>query len=656
MNGTQVIEEIIRYLDDENYRYAVLIDGVWGCGKTFFALHDMKDAIETHENMNRKRKLKYLSLYGCKSTDEIAQRLYWSIIDKNFFEMKDSFLDKIGTKAAKNLMQSTKVERKISSISQTLVGVLMQRFNLPSQMFDTITEFISLNKYVFVFDDLERCRCPINDVLGYINSLVEHDEAKVIIVANENEIGKLQKIDSKEMQNLVAAQSQIIIPEERLFGKTDTTKGKRLQEFTLEELERRRKLLFSESKVWDNEYRRIREKLIGITISFEPDVNRIIGNLIEKISSDDVLKNTLKYKLEFFLEKMTETGHVNLRTFQFYLSKIEYLYHQFKKLHIDNLYEDQTLNFIIESSFELCIQFKANLPESVNRILRVMLQNRVVLPSIKKYIEFSLFEYDSFKQEIDQYIESNVKHVLPKDDPYHLLTTKWYVQSQVWVQRKIDEMSSKLAKSEYPYTFYPSILYLLIELKNVGFGEAAVNSAVNCMINNLKSNCQMLSAETIELNNDERIIEKCKELIEQINSKVVPSVEKRQEDIFNDILSHKSDWGKLLKDYITSNRRHLNHQKGILNKIESKVWIKILKESDSPNIFFFRQFIEIALPSNVFIEGSQSDMPIVKDIMEDLMNYKDPDLIKNMQLKKLCSELEDIYKDYTTQLAAYNSK
>jgi hypothetical protein len=50
----------------------------------------------------------------------------------------------------------------------------------------------SLNKFrakVYVFDDLERCEAPINKVLGYINQFVEHGSAKVIILANEQEIG-----------------------------------------------------------------------------------------------------------------------------------------------------------------------------------------------------------------------------------------------------------------------------------------------------------------------------------------------------------------------------------------------------------------------------------------------------------------------------------
>ena len=37
MNEQQIEKEIFRYIQDESYNYAVLIDGEWGSGKTYFA-------------------------------------------------------------------------------------------------------------------------------------------------------------------------------------------------------------------------------------------------------------------------------------------------------------------------------------------------------------------------------------------------------------------------------------------------------------------------------------------------------------------------------------------------------------------------------------------------------------------------------------------
>lgn len=50
---------------------------------------------------------------------------------------------------------------------------------------------------VLIFDDLERCDCSIQDILGYINGFVEQAGMKVIIIANQEELRK--KIDAQTL-------------------------------------------------------------------------------------------------------------------------------------------------------------------------------------------------------------------------------------------------------------------------------------------------------------------------------------------------------------------------------------------------------------------------------------------------------------------------
>ncbi len=47
MTEQQVTEEVLRYIDDNSYNYAVLIDGDWGTGRTYYAKNGLKDAIKT---------------------------------------------------------------------------------------------------------------------------------------------------------------------------------------------------------------------------------------------------------------------------------------------------------------------------------------------------------------------------------------------------------------------------------------------------------------------------------------------------------------------------------------------------------------------------------------------------------------------------------
>ena len=59
-----------------------------------------------------------------------------------------------------------------------------------------------MNKYkasIYVFDDLERTMMPIHEVMGYINTFVEHSDCKVIIIANEAEI-KDDQLDDYQLR------------------------------------------------------------------------------------------------------------------------------------------------------------------------------------------------------------------------------------------------------------------------------------------------------------------------------------------------------------------------------------------------------------------------------------------------------------------------
>lgn len=62
-----------------------------------------------------------------------------------------------------------------------------------------IYESIDLTDKLIIFEDLERSEIDILKVFGYVNSLVEQDGAKVLLVANEKEL--LQYHNSKPDKN-----------------------------------------------------------------------------------------------------------------------------------------------------------------------------------------------------------------------------------------------------------------------------------------------------------------------------------------------------------------------------------------------------------------------------------------------------------------------
>ena len=155
MNGKQIESEVIRYLGDTNYRYAILIEGEWGCGKTYFVLNDLQTAIKKYESAHTKRNIRYISLYGCKSIEEIEENLYWSIIDEQFYKKYEQII-RSENYFGKEKEKRQKGGRIITNMSKKMVSSLMQRFEISSKSYEFISDFLSLNKNIFIFDDLER--------------------------------------------------------------------------------------------------------------------------------------------------------------------------------------------------------------------------------------------------------------------------------------------------------------------------------------------------------------------------------------------------------------------------------------------------------------------------------------------------------------------
>jgi len=150
-------------------QYAIMLKGAWGSGKTWFA----KKAIQKLRENNGKEL--YISLYGINS---------FAAIEEEFFKQLHPILSSKGIglagKVLKGVIKGTiKIDLDEKPIGNASIAV--PDIQLP----DYLTNTTGL---VLIFDDLERCSIPINDLLGYINHFVEHQDYKVIIIANEDEI------------------------------------------------------------------------------------------------------------------------------------------------------------------------------------------------------------------------------------------------------------------------------------------------------------------------------------------------------------------------------------------------------------------------------------------------------------------------------------
>jgi KAP family P-loop domain len=150
--------------------YAVLLSGNWGSGKTWF----IQNFLETHTDQG---KCFYVSLYGVTAFEQIESEFF-----RQVHPVLSSGAAKVLGKLLKGVLKTT-INFDLNSDGKADGNVSA---GIPTE---SLFEKVSVPEgALLVFDDIERCAIPINELLGYINQFVEHGGFKAILIANEEEI------------------------------------------------------------------------------------------------------------------------------------------------------------------------------------------------------------------------------------------------------------------------------------------------------------------------------------------------------------------------------------------------------------------------------------------------------------------------------------
>lgn len=158
------------YITMPSVQNALLINGAWGSGKTFFWKNKLAPIASA-----RGQKVIYVSLNGIRKIEALEHLMFIRMLpylQEDEKGRKSNMAVIVG-----NIANAVSKHYLKNSLTDIFKGASVDMFDYKNTL--------------VCFDDLERCQIPIKEVLGYINDFVEHKNLRTIILADETHILKI---------------------------------------------------------------------------------------------------------------------------------------------------------------------------------------------------------------------------------------------------------------------------------------------------------------------------------------------------------------------------------------------------------------------------------------------------------------------------------
>ena len=387
-----LVESILDYVRSDYTDYAIMINGEWGSGKTYFWNNKIKKKIESMQLNGKKYTTIYMSLYGISNLEDISKKIFIETT-----QLMDKSLKKY---------MSENSQKTIPEYAKT--GIDMANFFGVTQNGKRVDyeDFFSTDDKVLCFDDLERANVDVIDILGYINNFVEHDHIKTIIICNEKELATKLKSSNLEMKTFIAT---YLLDKQDELNKKDKPMVEKIQD----KIEH----VFDKA----NDYERIKEKLIGETFEYAPKFDYIINGILMRYEKNTELIRFLRENTNLIISTFNRSGTRNLRILKHALNDFKKIYEM-----VSNSYPNTShrvmqtmLIFTIAISFEIKAG-KITKDKFVNindneEYKAILVSSRILLDNRQFYIkEFDSNYYYNFKCEyrffkfIEYYVRTRI--------------------------------------------------------------------------------------------------------------------------------------------------------------------------------------------------------------------------------------------------------
>ena len=434
MKNQDIERVLVDYINDDKYNLSILINGEWGSGKTFFIKNFMS-------GLNKKN-VYYISLYGIATIMQLNVDIYKLAISRTI-DMK--LFNKSKPKRLKYLIY---IKNKILNNSSKIIGVIKFLLGYLGLNRDKVKEIIGqkqiLNNVILVMDDMERCKVPMDELLGFISNITENNNIKVILIGNEGEL--LGESPNSEM-NDGASESSL--------------------------------------------YKKYKEKTIGLTLYYEANLENAYANIVENTIKDNDIKRILMSKkqliLDIFNGESCENGCKNIRTLYFGLLSFEKLYLKIKEIlaSADMNYGESYIKFFFEDMFRCVMETSIALKEE-NKKVTQWKEGELYVPHsgmgsvfsngliyqykfVENYLLHHIFNEDEIKRTVKEFYVVMQENDQLQNSAYNSLCRWEQLDTVDEINENLRKLSGEIAKRNLNISYYKNIIFILASLKNEKF-------------------------------------------------------------------------------------------------------------------------------------------------------------------------------------------
>ncbi|MBP3502182.1 MAG: hypothetical protein J6K42_01720 [Clostridia bacterium] len=624
LNDSELLNRIEKYIKNNQLDYAILIDGQWGSGKSYFM---NKRVIPKINEFNEKTPI-YVSLNGVVDKKEIAEKIYLKIFEDSLSDNK--------------VMQIVKKGGKLFLITAKIASSIVEKelnCSLPSVTKENVTNILetisNIDKYVFIFDDLERCAIKPSIVLGYINEFIEHKKCKCIIITNQEEINNTKLFDNTELKYLIASNLKITINE-----KEDNSDEK----IGVEKLKQRANYIFNSS----NEYNQIKEKLIGETYYYKANLDEVIVCISKNMKYKEDVKNLLIEKKTAIKNKLEYYNHYNIRT----LKSAVYHYDEIKN-NIENFDYDKednyyklALNYLFDQVLEEEILYKKGLKNKkgiADKFSDFEFDNlnEILFHSVKNFISSGVLDVSLLKEEFTKYCEVLKADCRDPKDPIKKLSLARVMEDKE-VIKLIEDLKQRLKKLQYPFELYPSIVASMIIIKSMGFDQSDFDDIVNIMKKNIQES--KYQSEFLDFGvglDKQNQKDEYYKIMNEMND--IAKKNKCNIDLNNYIISEKN-WSNQLYNYCKDNQFDIWKYGKFLSCMNIDNLVEVISNSDSADIFEFGRILNIIYRLDKIGKFDINDIHCIRDLKSkiDGLDVSRFDKVKTFNINGLKESLNNI--------------